>query len=118
MRVSTPANSGRYDGDGRRLGFNIRPSARQCMRNAFKRDTAERRAYALQARLIEKAEGSGFSSARHVDPRERAILVNRLRRPEMTDDEIDELAHVVDAYLGGALSAADWRLWLVRMRGI
>ena len=32
----------------------------------------------------------------------------------MTDDEIDEIVRVVDAYLSSRLCAADWRLWLRR----
>jgi hypothetical protein len=35
----------------------------------------------------------------------------------MTDDEIDELVRVVDGYLSGRLSAAEWRLWLRRREG-
>jgi hypothetical protein len=72
--------SGRYDGDGRRFEFQIRPSANQVMREALKRDAAQRRAAVTRARLIEKAEASGYSSASGVNPLERAALVNRLRR--------------------------------------
>jgi hypothetical protein len=86
------------------------------MREALKRDTAERRAATARARLIKKAEASGYSSASGVNPLERAALVNRLRKPEMTDDEVDEIVRVVDGYLAGLLCAADWRLWL-RRRG-
>jgi hypothetical protein len=32
----------------------------------------------------------------------------------MTDDEVDEIVRIVDAYLGGRLCAADWRLSLRR----
>jgi hypothetical protein len=102
--------------DGRRLRFQIRPSRKQHLREALKRETARRRAAALQADLTEKAEASGVLSARRVDPLERASLVKRLRKPEMIDDEIDELVRIVDAYLGGRLCATDWRLWL-RRRG-
>jgi hypothetical protein len=116
MRFPTLAFSERYDDDGRRLAFQIRPSANQVMREALKRDTAKRRAAALQVRLIKKAEASGYSSARGVNPFERAALVNRLRKPGMTDDEVDKIVSVVDAYLGGRLCAADWRSWL-RRRG-
>ena len=84
------------------------------MREALKRDTAVRRAARTRARLIEKAEASGHSSARGVNPIERAALVNRLRKPGMADDEVDEIVSVADAYLGGRLCAADWRLWLRR----
>jgi hypothetical protein len=114
MRFPALALSERYDGDGRRLAFQIRPSANQVMREALKRDTAERRAAMARARLIEKAEANGYSAARCVNPIERAHLVNRLRKPGMTDDEIDEIVSVADAYLGGRLCAADWRLWLRR----
>jgi hypothetical protein len=41
-------------------------------------------------------------------------LVNRLRKPEMMDDDVEEIVRVVDAYLSGRLCAADWRLWLRR----
>jgi hypothetical protein len=37
MRFPTLAFSERYDGDGRRLAFQIRPSAKQVMREALKR---------------------------------------------------------------------------------
>jgi hypothetical protein len=114
MRFSTLALSERYDGDGRRLAFQIRPSAKQVMREALKRDTARRRAAATRARLIEKAEANGYSAALQVNPIERATLVNRLRKPGMTDDEVDEIVRVVDAYLSGRLCVADWRLWLRR----
>jgi hypothetical protein len=110
------ASSERYDGDGRRLAFRIRPSANQVMREALKRDTAERRAATARARLVEKAEASG-SSAFGVNPLERAALVNRLRKPGMTDREVDEIVNIVDAYLGRRLCAADWRLWLRRRTG-
>ena len=109
--------SGRYDVEGRLLGLQIRPSRKQALREALKRESAECRAFALQARLIEKAEtrGDGASSSpRRVDPLERAALVKRLRKPEMTDDEIEDLVSVVEAYLSGRLCAADWRLWLRR----
>jgi hypothetical protein len=107
--------SERYDADGRRLAFQIRPSAKQVMREALKRDAAQRRAAVTRARLIEKAEANGYSA--HVNPLERAALVNRLRKPEMTDHEVDEIVSVVDAYLSRRLCAADWRLWLRRRAG-
>jgi hypothetical protein len=116
MRFPALAFSERYDGDGRRLAFQIRPSANQVMREALKRDTAQRRSAITQARLIEKAEASGHSSARCVNPVERAALVKRFCNPGMTEDEIDEIVRVVEAYLSGRLCAADWRLWL-RRRG-
>jgi hypothetical protein len=68
MRFPTLALSGRYDGDGRRLAFQIRPSVKQVMREALKRDAGERRAATARARLIEKAEANGYSTALHVDP--------------------------------------------------
>jgi hypothetical protein len=114
MRFPALGFSGCYDGDGRRLAFQIRPSVKQVMREALKRDTAQRRAASARARLIEKAESSGCSGASDVNPLERAALVNRLRKPGMTDDEVGEIISVVDAYLGGRLCAADWRLWLRR----
>jgi hypothetical protein len=110
------AFSERYDGDGRRLAFQIRPSVKQVMREALKRDAAQRRAAITRARLIEKAEASGHFSARCVNPIERAALVNRLCKLGMSDGEVDEIVGVVDAYLSGRLCAADWRLWL-RRRG-
>jgi hypothetical protein len=116
MRFPTLAFSERYDGDGRRLAFQIRPSAKQVMREALKRDTRERRAAIARTRLIEKAEASGHSSARGVNPLERAALVNRLCKPEMTDDEVDEIVRVIEAYLLGRLCSADWRLWLRQRR--
>jgi hypothetical protein len=100
--------------DGRRLGLQIRPSRKQHLREAFKRETARRRAAGLQADLVQRAEAGGVSTARRVDPLERAALVKRLRKPEMTDDDVDELVRIVDAYLSGRLCAADWRLWLRR----
>jgi hypothetical protein len=114
VRFATLALSGRYDGDGRRLAFQIRPSANQVMREALKRDTAQRRAAATRARLIEKAEANGYSAARGVNPLQRAALVNRLRKPGTTEDEVDEIVRIVDAYLSGCLCPADWRLWLRR----
>jgi hypothetical protein len=114
MRFPALAFSGRYDGDGRRLAFQIRPSVKQVMREALKRDAAQRRAATAQARLIEKAEASGYSSVSGVNPLERAALVNRFRKPEMTDGEVDDIVRIVDAYLSGRLCAADWRLWLRR----
>jgi hypothetical protein len=114
MTFFSLALSGRYDADGRRLGFQIRPSAKQYMRVALKSETANRRACALQDRLIEKAAASGLRSTRSVDPLERAAMVKRLRKPEMTDDEIDALVRFVEAYLSGRLCAADGRLWLCR----
>jgi hypothetical protein len=98
MRFPTLAFSERYDGDGRRLAFQIRPSAKQFMREALKRDAAQRRAATARARLLEKAEASGYSSAHGVNPLERAALVKRLRKPEMTDDQVDEIVGVVEAY--------------------
>jgi hypothetical protein len=92
----------------------FKSAVKQVMREAFKRDTRERRAATARARLIEKAEASGYSSARGVNPLERAALVSRLRKPEMTDDEIDEIIQIVEVYLSGRLCAADWRLWLRR----
>jgi hypothetical protein len=50
------------------------------------------------------------------NPHERAALVSRLRKPWMLEDEVDEIVHIVDVYLGGRLCAADWRPWL-RRRG-
>jgi hypothetical protein len=44
MTFPTLAFSERYDGDGRRLVFQIRPSAKQVMREALKRDAALERA--------------------------------------------------------------------------
>jgi hypothetical protein len=114
MRFPTLAFSGRYDGDGRRLAFQIRPSANQVMREALKRDTAQRRAAALRVRLVKKAEASGYSSARGVNPIERAALVNRLRKSKMLEDEVEEIVRIVEAYLSGCLCAADWLLWLRR----
>jgi hypothetical protein len=87
---------------------------KQVMREALKRDTAQRRSAIPRACLIEQAEASGYSSPRGVNPLERAALVNRLRKPEMTDDEVDEIVRVVEAYLRGCLCSADWRLWLRR----
>jgi hypothetical protein len=112
MRFPALAHSQRCD--GRRLAFQIRPSVKQVMREALKRDTAQRRAAATQARLIEKAETSGYFSKRGVSPIERTALVNRLRKPGMTNEKVDEIVRVVDAYLSGRLGAADWRLWLCR----
>jgi hypothetical protein len=103
-----------FGSDGRRLRFQIRPSRNQHLREALKRETARRRHAALQADLVERVKAGGVSTPRRVDPLERAALVKRLRRPEMTDDEVDELARIVDAYLSGRLCAADWRLWLRR----
>jgi hypothetical protein len=114
MRFPTLAFSGRYDADGRRLEFQIRPSANQVMREALKRDTAERADTSARARLIEKVDASGCSSASGVNPIERAALLKRLRKPGMTDDEVDEIVRIVDAYLSGCLCPADWRLWLRR----
>jgi hypothetical protein len=110
MRFPSLALSERYDGDGRRLAFQIRPSAKRVMREALKRDAAQRRAAIARARLIEKAEADGCSVTLHVNPIERAALVKRLRKLEMTDDEVDDLVRIVDAYLSGRLCAADWRL--------
>jgi hypothetical protein len=81
MRFRTLACSDRFDADGRRLAFQIRPSANQVMREALKRDTAERRAATARARVIEKAEANGYSAALQVNPIQRAALVNRLRKP-------------------------------------
>ena len=75
MMFPSLASSGRYDGDGRRLAFQIRASTKQVMREALKRDAAQRRAATTPARLIEKAEASGHSSARGVNRIERAALV-------------------------------------------
>jgi hypothetical protein len=106
------AFSERYDGDGRRLAFQIRPSANQVMREALKRDTAQRRAAMTRARVIEKAEANGYSAALQVNPIQRAALVKRLRKPGMSDDEVDEIVRIVEGYLGGRLCPANWRLWL------
>jgi hypothetical protein len=114
MRFPTLAFSERYDADGRRLAFQIRPSVKQVMREALKRDTAERRTAITRARLIEKAAATDDISVRGVNPLQRAALVNRLHKPGMTDDEVDEIVRVVDAYLAGLLCAADWRSWLRR----
>jgi hypothetical protein len=57
---------------------------------------------------------NGYSVTLHVNPIERAALVNRLRKPGMTDDEVDEIVRVVEAYLSRRLCAADWRMWLRR----
>jgi hypothetical protein len=84
------------------------------MREALKRDAAQRRDAATRARFIEKAEVSGYSSAAGVNPIERAALVKRLCKPGMSDDEVDEIVRVVEAYLRGCLGSADWRLWLRR----
>jgi hypothetical protein len=81
--------SERYDGDGRRRAFQIRPSAKQVMREALKRDAAQRRAATARARLIETAEAKGYSSGIHANPLERAALVNRLRKPEMMDEDVE-----------------------------
>ena len=96
MRFPTLAFSDHYDVDGRRLAFQIRPSAKQVMREALKRDTAERSAAELQVRLIKKAETNGCSVSCGVNPIERAALVNRLRKPGMADDEVDEIEDLVD----------------------
>jgi hypothetical protein len=56
----------------------------------------------------------GHSSARCINPIDRAALFKRLCKPGMTDDEVDEILGIVDAYLGGCLCAADWRSWLRR----
>jgi hypothetical protein len=76
------------------------------MRVALKSETANRRAWALQDHLIGNAVAGGHRSTRSVDPLERAAMVKRLRKPEMTDDEIDALVRVVEAYLSGHLRAA------------
>ena len=103
-----------FSRDGRRLRFQIRPSRKQHLREALKRETARRRHAALQADLVERVKAGGVSTARRVEPLERAALVKRLRKPELTDAEIDELVRIVNAYLSGRLCAADWRLWLRR----
>ena len=51
-----------------------------------------------QARLIEKTEASGHSSARCINPIESAALFKRLCKPGMTDDEVDEIVGIVDAF--------------------
>jgi hypothetical protein len=71
MGFPTLAVSERDDGDGRRLAFLIRPSAKQVMCETLKRDTTQRRAVTARARLIEKAEVSGHSYPRGVNPLER-----------------------------------------------
>jgi hypothetical protein len=114
LGFSTLAFSERYNGDGRCVAFQIRPSAKQVMRKASKRDAAQRRAVITRARLIEQAEASGDSSASGVNPLERAALVKRLCKPGVTDDEVDEIVRVVEAYLRGCLCSADWHLWLRR----
>jgi hypothetical protein len=108
------AYSSRFDGDGRCVAHHIRPSSKQVMREALKRDTAQRRAAIARARLIEKAEASDYSSASGVNPLERAALANRLRKLKMTDGEVGEVARVVDLYLSRRLCSADWRSWLRR----
>jgi hypothetical protein len=114
MRFPTLAYSERYDDDGRRLAFQFRPSVKQLNREALKRDTAERRAALTRALLVEKAEASGCSYARRVNPIERAAFVNRLHKPNTTDDDVEEIVGVVDAYLSGRVRASDWRIWLRR----
>jgi hypothetical protein len=52
MRFPTLAFSERYDGDGCRLAFQIRLSAKQVMREALKRDAAQRRAATARARRL------------------------------------------------------------------
>jgi hypothetical protein len=106
-----------FGADGRRLRFQIRPSRKQHLREALKRETVRRRAATLQADLVQRAEAGGVSIARRVDPLERAALVKRFRKPEMTDDEVDDLIRIVDAYLSGCLCPADWRMWLRRRGG-
>jgi hypothetical protein len=93
---------------GRRINFRIKPGRKTSLRDQAKRERAER----LAARLVAKAERRG--AARLVDPHDRIALVNRLRKPAMSDVEIDELVGAVDGYLSGRLSAAEWRLWLSR----
>jgi hypothetical protein len=110
--MSIPIGTGRYDADGRRLGLQICQSRKQHLRDALKRQNARRRAAVLQAHLVEKAEAGGPSRERRVDPLERAKLVNRFRKPEMTNDEVDELVSIVEAYLSGGLCPTDLRLWL------
>ena len=87
---------------------------KQVMREALKREAGQRRAATAQARLIEKAEANGYSAALQVNPIQRAALVKRLRKPGMSDDEVDEIVRIVEGYLGGRLRGADWRLWLRR----
>jgi hypothetical protein len=106
-----------FSAAGRRLRFQIRPSRKQHLREAIKHETARRRAAALQADLVERVKAGGVTTAHRVDPLELAALVKRLRKPEMTEDEVDELVRIVDAYLSGRLCAADWRLWLRRRGG-
>ena len=69
-------------------------------------------------RLLERASSRGPRRAaippRGVNPLERAALVKRLSKPEMTNDEVKEIVSVVEVYLSGRLCAADWRLWLRR----
>jgi hypothetical protein len=101
-----------FGADGRRLRFQIQSSRKQHLRDTLKRETARRRVAMLQADLVQRAEAGGVTTAHRVDPLERAALVKRLRKPEMTDDEVDELLRIVDAYLSGRLSTSDWRLWL------
>jgi hypothetical protein len=48
---------------------------------------------------------SSYSSRCGVNPVERASLVGRLRKPGMTDDEVDDIVRVVEAYLRGWLYA-------------
>jgi hypothetical protein len=96
---------------GRRINFRIKPGRKTSLRELAKRARAER----LAARLVAKAEAPG--AARRVDPLERIALVKRLRKPGMTDVEVNEIVRVIDGYLGGCLSAAEWRLWLRRREG-
>lgn len=56
------------DGDGRRVAFQIRPSAKQVMRKALKRDSAERRAATLWVHLFEKAKANA------IPPRAASVL--------------------------------------------
>jgi hypothetical protein len=106
----------RYDAQGRRLGLQIRPSRKQALREALKRATTERRAFALEARLIQKTEAAALPPAARVDPHDRTTLVMRLRKPEMTEAEVDDIVYIVEAYLSGRLSAGDWCLWLRRRK--
>jgi hypothetical protein len=98
-------------GDGRLLGFQIRPSAKQVMRQALKHETASCDYLSAPHR---EGRSNGYAFAHDVNSLERAALVKLVSRPGMTDDEVEEIARIVDAYLSGRLCAADWRLWVCR----
>jgi hypothetical protein len=54
--------------------------------------------------------------AHDVNSLERAALVKLVSRPGMTDDEVEEIVRIVDAYLSGRLCAAGWRSWVCAAR--